>query len=58
MDRTEYCGSWHADVPDGSGVETYEDGSWYAGGFKNDKRHGMGGIWTAEGLIYMGQWQV
>ena len=27
MDRTEFCGNWDADVPEGSGVETYEDGS-------------------------------
>ena len=33
------------------------NGKHYKGQWKNDKRHGMGGIWTADGLVYMGQWQ-
>ncbi|KAJ1473096.1 hypothetical protein T484DRAFT_3374108 [Baffinella frigidus] len=56
-DETEYVGTWEAGCPDGAGVETYRDGSWYAGGFKDDKRHGMGGYWAVDGFVYMGQWQ-
>jgi hypothetical protein len=58
IDQTEYAGSWSNGQIEGCGVETYEDGSWYAGGFVGDVRHGCGGMWFANGVVFVGQWQV
>lgn len=41
-------------VLDGSGIQRWENGDWYAGEFKNGVRHGNGTYYWANGTVYTG----
>jgi hypothetical protein len=43
----------------GNGILQQQDGNFYIGGFKNDKRHGFGSVNSADGqkVIKFGRWK-
>ena len=42
-------------MKNGSGIYTFSDGTLYEGGFKDDKRHGMGKLSFTNGGFYHGK---
>ena len=52
-----YDGSWKGGLRDGYGVQTYNDGSHYAGEWEHGKRHGQGIFMGAVAMdSYDGAW--
>lgn len=51
-----YMGEWCDDMKWGEGKEYYDDGIYY-GGWKYNRRHGLGIKWYNNGDLYMGEWQ-
>ena len=52
----EYEGAWSNGMFDGQGVQTFENGEKYEGGFKEDKFHGNGIFYKNDSIIY-GVWK-
>eukprot|EP00826_Nyctotherus_ovalis_P032272 TRINITY_DN2601_c0_g2_i2.p1 TRINITY_DN2601_c0_g2~~TRINITY_DN2601_c0_g2_i2.p1 ORF type:complete len:570 (-),score=114.20 TRINITY_DN2601_c0_g2_i2:22-1731(-) len=55
--KGNYTGSWKEGRRNGTGVQTYANGSHYSGGWKNGKRHGKGELVCANGEKYDGEWR-
>ena len=53
-DGTKYEGEMIKGAKDGRGVQIYENGARYDGGWKNDKNHGFGRLINALGDVYLG----
>ncbi|TMW40273.1 hypothetical protein DOY81_014647, partial [Sarcophaga bullata] len=51
-----YMGEWCDDMKWGEGKQYYDDGIYY-GGWKYNRRHGLGIKWYNNGDLYMGEWQ-
>ena len=48
-----YDGEWRDDCRNGQGRETFENGDFYEGGWKNNKKHGTGVfVYTSQRLRY------
>lgn len=41
---------------DGYGIYTWQDGRYYVGNYKNDKKEGYGVYRWADGRVYLGNW--
>lgn len=54
----KYQGNWDRDTKDGEGEETFEDGTYYKGTYKKDKRSGYGILkQPKQGLEYEGEFK-